>query len=216
MRRIPLPRGTQTEIPDPNPERSTPRLRGCRGRRMPNKESTGPARTSNVSSPGLANENGKIAGWQEQSKLLPTMLLQHLVEVLSLRLIFKFCVIGTAAYLLYNKYGTGLNHIPGPFLAGFTDLWRLWIVWGRRPELVHISLHKKYGKLVRLGPRTVLVSDNGAAKTIYALNAGFIKVSRARHFEQRALTSPRTVRFLPSAADSCQRKATSISLQHYG
>lgn len=105
------------------------------------------------------------------------MLLQYLLEPLSFRLVFTLCIVATLGRLLFNKYGTGLSHVPGPFWASFTDLWRFWIVWGRRPELVHIELHKKYGRLVRLGPRTVLVSDNAAAKTIYALNSGFVKVS---------------------------------------
>ncbi|GME59387.1 cytochrome p450 [Neofusicoccum parvum] len=103
------------------------------------------------------------------------MLLEHVSEYLSLAVILKFCVLGLVATLLYNKYGTGLNHVPGPALAGYTDFWRLWVVWKRRPELVHIRLHDQYGSVVRLGPRTVLVSDNKAAKAIYALNAGFIK-----------------------------------------
>ncbi|KAM5363917.1 hypothetical protein ACJZ2D_011769 [Fusarium nematophilum] len=75
--------------------------------------------------------------------------------------------------VLINKFGGGLNKIPGPFLAGLTDWWRVFVVWGRRPELTHIELHKKYGPVVRLGPRTVSVGDAEAVKTIYALNAGF-------------------------------------------
>lgn len=80
------------------------------------------------------------------------------------------------ARLIYNKYGTGLNHIPGPFWASFTDAYRLFVVWRRRPELWHIRLHEQYGALVRIGPRVVICSDNKAAKKIYALNAGYAKV----------------------------------------
>ncbi|KIW64809.1 hypothetical protein PV04_09717 [Phialophora macrospora] len=74
-----------------------------------------------------------------------------------------------------NRYGGGLNHIPGPALAPFTNLWRFFVVWSRRPELAHIRLHEKYGPLVRLGPRVVSVSDPAAISVIYALNAGFVK-----------------------------------------
>jgi hypothetical protein len=56
-----------------------------------------------------------------------------------------------AGWLLFNKYGRGLNRIKGPALAGYTDLWRLWIVWQRRPEVALIALHKKYGSVVRIG-----------------------------------------------------------------
>jgi hypothetical protein len=79
------------------------------------------------------------------------------------------------ARLGLNRYGGGLNHIPGPGLAPFTNLWRFFVVWGRRPELAHIRLHEKYGPLVRLGPRVVSVSDPAAISVIYALNAGFVK-----------------------------------------
>lgn len=81
---------------------------------------------------------------------------------------------------LINKYGNGLGQVPGPFLAGFTDLWRVLIVWGRRPEAVHINLHKKYGNVVRLGPRAVSVADGQAVKVIYGLNSGFTKVRTGR------------------------------------
>jgi cytochrome P450 len=77
--------------------------------------------------------------------------------------------------LLVNRYGQGISHVPGPFLASCTDLWRLLLVWGRRPEVEHIRLHRKYGPLVRLGPRVISVSDPAAAQVIYALNSGFVK-----------------------------------------
>ncbi|KAJ9604176.1 hypothetical protein H2200_011010 [Cladophialophora chaetospira] len=80
-----------------------------------------------------------------------------------------------AVYLGINRYGGGLNHIPGPALAPFSNLWRFLVVWGRRPELEHIRLHEKYGPLVRLGPRVVSVADPAAISVIYALNAGFVK-----------------------------------------
>lgn len=76
---------------------------------------------------------------------------------------------------IHNRYFYQLNHIPGPFLASCTDLWRLFHVWNRRPELVHIRLHEQYGRLVRIGPNAVSVSDPDAIPVIYALNAGFVK-----------------------------------------
>lgn len=87
---------------------------------------------------------------------------------------------------LVNRFGGGLNKIPGPFLAGFTDFWRVVIVWRRRPELTHIQLHEKYGPVVRIGPRTVSVGDVQAVKKIYALNAGFIKVCPNRRLPRYA------------------------------
>ncbi|KAH7367124.1 pisatin demethylase [Plectosphaerella cucumerina] len=77
--------------------------------------------------------------------------------------------------LVVNRFGGGLNKIPGPFLPSLTDWWRVGIVWGRRPELWHVKLHEEHGPVVRLGPRTVSVGQAEAIKTIYALNAGFVK-----------------------------------------
>ncbi|KAH7254430.1 hypothetical protein MRS44_016890 [Fusarium solani] len=82
---------------------------------------------------------------------------------------------GILLRLLVNKYGQGLNKIPGPWLAGFTDLWRLFIVRGRRAQEVHIELHKKYGPMVRLGPRAVSVADPEAIKIIYSPSSGYSK-----------------------------------------
>jgi len=82
--------------------------------------------------------------------------------------------------LLHNKYGNGINSVPGPLLASVTNIWRLVLVTGRRPELTHIELHRKYGSVVRLGPNVVSVSDPSALKIIYAINAGFVKVFNER------------------------------------
>ncbi|KPM37968.1 hypothetical protein AK830_g8610 [Neonectria ditissima] len=79
--------------------------------------------------------------------------------------------------LLVNKYGQGLNKVPGPFVAGFTDLWRLFVVRGRRAQEVHIELHKRYGPVVRLGPRAVSIGDPSAIKVIYNAGSGFAKSS---------------------------------------
>ena len=79
------------------------------------------------------------------------------------------------ARLLSNRYGHGISQIPGPFLASLSDIWRLLLVYRRRPERAHIQLHEKYGSLVRLGPKQISCSDPSVVQVIYALNAGFIK-----------------------------------------
>lgn len=105
-------------------------------------------------------------------------MLEYVLARLSPSSFVTFSITALVAWLLYNKYGTGLNHIPGPFLASFTDFYRLAVARGYRPERWHIKLHKQYGDFVRIGPRTVLCSSNEAAKKIYALNAGFVKVGK--------------------------------------
>ncbi|KAH5769258.1 hypothetical protein HBI88_170060 [Parastagonospora nodorum] len=103
------------------------------------------------------------------------MLLQQLLDSMSPLILIGIGFAGLTAHLLHNKFGTGLNHVPGPFWASFTEFYRLFVVWQRRPEQWHIRLHQQYGPFVRIGPRTVICSDNKAAKKIYALNAGYVK-----------------------------------------
>lgn len=81
-----------------------------------------------------------------------------------------------SAKLLYNKYGHGISDIPGPWIASWTDLWRIFVVWGRRAEAEHVRLHDKHGSIVRLGPNLVSIGDARLIKTIYAPNSGFTKV----------------------------------------
>ncbi|KAK1771867.1 cytochrome P450-like protein [Phialemonium atrogriseum] len=79
------------------------------------------------------------------------------------------------AWLVKNRYHNGLNKYPGPFLASLTDWWRFLDVYGRRPDITHLALHRKLGDVVRLGPNTLSFSDPKALKTIYGLNKGFVK-----------------------------------------
>lgn len=80
------------------------------------------------------------------------------------------------AYFLRNKYAYGIHRYPGPFLAGFTDLWRFFDAYGRRSEKTFIALHEKYGDVVRIGPNALSFADPKVLKTIYGLNKGFTKV----------------------------------------
>ena len=79
-------------------------------------------------------------------------------------------------YLLRNKYAQGLNAVPGPFLAGFSFLWRLVDVWRGSAQWTVIGLHRELGPLVRTGPKHVSVSDPKAINTIYGVNPRFLKV----------------------------------------
>ena len=83
-------------------------------------------------------------------------------------------VLALGARFLRNYYK--LNHIPGPFLARFTDAWRL-IHCLRGQSSRQYELHRKYNShLIRLGPNTVSVSDATAIPIIYGLKPIFNKV----------------------------------------
>ena len=80
------------------------------------------------------------------------------------------------AYLLSNYFNHGLNKYPGPFLARFTDCWRFWDVYQRRPDITQLKLHRQHGDIVRLGPNTLSFASPRAIKQIYGLNKGMVKV----------------------------------------
>lgn len=84
--------------------------------------------------------------------------------------------LGIIAHLLRNKFRSILRDIPGPPLAAYTRLWRLYDVWKGDAHHTAIKLHRKYGPLVRIGPNIVSVADPMEIQNIYGLKAGFTKV----------------------------------------
>ena len=68
-----------------------------------------------------------------------------------------------------------VRDVPGPFLAKFTDLYRLLVVWRRDAHDVHLALHKKHGDLVRIGPNCVSISMPDMVQTIYGIQKGYVK-----------------------------------------
>ena len=80
----------------------------------------------------------------------------------------------------YNKFHSEhLRSIRGPTLAAYTQYWRVYDVWTGRAHKNAIALHKKYGKLVRIAPHVVSVSDAAAIPVIYGPNEQFTKVEKA-------------------------------------
>lgn len=86
--------------------------------------------------------------------------------------------VGLVVYVLHQRYQKGLNKYPGPLIASFTNWWRFWDVYKRRPDITHLRLHRELGDIVRLGPNTLSFADPKALKSIYGLNKGMVKVRR--------------------------------------
>ncbi|KAL3474767.1 cytochrome P450 [Aspergillus californicus] len=71
-----------------------------------------------------------------------------------------------AAIILYRLWLHPLAHIPGPFLARATGLWRTWrYVTGNWHKDI-VALHDHYGKAVRVSPSEVSVVDEETMKQI--------------------------------------------------
>ncbi|KAH0848185.1 putative cytochrome P450 [Fonsecaea pedrosoi] len=64
------------------------------------------------------------------------------------------------------RYQKGLNKYKGPFIASFTNFWRLW-QWVWYTDRCAYPSVVKYGKIIRVGPNTLLFNDPDAIKDIY-------------------------------------------------
>lgn len=81
------------------------------------------------------------------------------------------------AYILYLRYLAGLRHISGPFIASFSNWWKIKAAWQEQMPQQNIALHKKYGPLVRIGPNMISVDDPAAMNIIYGFKSIYHKVS---------------------------------------
>ncbi|KAE8150726.1 cytochrome P450 [Aspergillus avenaceus] len=86
-------------------------------------------------------------------------------------------IVAFTIYLVIHSHTAGLDHIPGPFLARYTNLhaW-LYAQWYWGTNVCYLRrLHGEYGDVVRVGPRRVSVSNPDAIQTIYGMKASLNK-----------------------------------------
>lgn len=77
---------------------------------------------------------------------------------------------------LRTRYRKGLSALPGPFIATYSSLYRLSMVCNGDGPAQYRQIHEKYGKLVRVGPNHVSISDPSAIPVIYGIGSQFTKV----------------------------------------
>ena len=76
-----------------------------------------------------------------------------------------------------------LSGVPGPKLASFTDVWRLRAQNSPQYSVTIARLHKQYGKLVRIGPNHVSISDPGAVPIVYSTRPVWDKVGDTNYYD---------------------------------
>lgn len=81
-------------------------------------------------------------------------------------------------HFVRNYFALRGRDFPGPFLAKFTNFWRLYAVYRGDFEHVLYDLHLKYGDVVRIGPRCLSISNPAAIEGIYGIKTDFKKVNR--------------------------------------
>ncbi|KAK3368682.1 cytochrome P450 [Podospora didyma] len=78
-------------------------------------------------------------------------------------------------YLLTSYVRSPLRQYPGPALAKYTNLWRLYHTMQGSWHLVIDQAHKKYGPVVRIGPNVLDVDYPSMLKTIFNVKAEWRK-----------------------------------------
>lgn len=88
-------------------------------------------------------------------------------------------IIGAAlvCYLISAYFRSPLKGIPGPFLAKFTNVWRLWDHCNATQIDTQRVLHEKLGPAVRIGPNVVSLNDPSLISTVYSTRGNYLKVS---------------------------------------
>lgn len=97
------------------------------------------------------------------------------------------------ANVLWTRYRSGLRQIPGPFLASFSNLWKLQAVWKQNMHRANIRVHEDYGPIVRIGPNHVSVADPASMQIIYGVKNVWQKVCVARE-KPFVSSNPRNIR----------------------
>lgn len=78
--------------------------------------------------------------------------------------------------LVYNAYLHPLRKVPGPFLAGVTELWRTTKYASGQWHQDILDLHRQYGPVVRVSPNEVSFVDQTALEQVYGHSTGTKKV----------------------------------------
>ncbi|KAK3356708.1 cytochrome P450 [Lasiosphaeria hispida] len=83
-------------------------------------------------------------------------------------------------YLVGYYLNSPLRQYPGPILAKFTNLWRLYHITRGNFHQDVIRLHKKYGPVVRIGPNVLDVDDPALLKTVFNIKGDWKKTEYYR------------------------------------
>lgn len=98
------------------------------------------------------------------------------IMAFSLHLAIIGLIIAILFRIILNIQRLRASKIRGPFLAAVTSFWRYRHMQSPKWSEELDQLHKKYGKLVRLGPNFVSVADAAALPVIYGTSSAWIKV----------------------------------------
>ena len=116
--------------------------------------------------------------------------LNSTADPMNITLEYPWAIVVLVFFLIFVAYTIHvyfrLQHIPGPFVASISNFPRLyWVLTGHAQE-THITLHKQYGHLVRMGPDMVSVGDPKEIGKIYGITGKYKKVCGFESVEGRS------------------------------
>lgn len=79
------------------------------------------------------------------------------------------------SYVLYPFYLSPFAKVPGPRLAAMTSAWITVVDFGGKRSVTIDALHRKYGKVVRVGPNELSFTGVDAMQKIYGAGTAFSK-----------------------------------------
>ncbi|QDS71494.1 hypothetical protein FKW77_004574 [Venturia effusa] len=85
------------------------------------------------------------------------------------------CVVALVLRPIYHSFKPGIRELPGPWLAKYTDLLRVYWSWKGDPWVTYRRLQKQYGNAVRVAPNVVLLSEQGQFDKILGFKEDFAK-----------------------------------------
>ncbi|KAI9039403.1 cytochrome P450 [Aspergillus affinis] len=90
-------------------------------------------------------------------------------------MIVYLCLTSFSAWCFVTYLNSPLRSFPGPFLAGWTNLWRMFHVRQGQSQRVIQELHRKYGPVVRIAPNVLDLDIPDLIRTIYSTKADYVK-----------------------------------------
>lgn len=122
------------------------------------------------------------------------------------------------ANVIWKLFLSPLRTFPGPFLAKFTDAWRAYLATTGAFDKHQINWHRQWGSAVRIGPKTISLSDPDLIKVVYASKNAWRKVStpNQRLKPVRALLIKSAERHVSAKRHRPQRPANLQHVQHAG
>ncbi|KAI0178591.1 cytochrome P450 [Hypoxylon sp. FL1284] len=107
---------------------------------------------------------------------------------------------------------TKLSKVPGPTLAGCTDLWRAYQQYNGKLREKIMDLHVQHGPVVRYGVRSVSISDPEVITVVYGSRMGFITADSYKVLA--GVQNGKPVTSLLSTADETRHGALRRSVAH--